>query len=127
MEMVPFALLTGHRKRRVCVCEILTGWCWPKKVRLFPGAEFSGTAASRKVGFTAQIPEITGERTEESSVVRKSQPILDRLNQVMEERVKVKAEKSISFQRLIDSPPTCVSPSKQLKTILHFSWQETSK
>jgi len=92
------------------------GQCWPKKVRFFPGAEFRWTAARRrKAGVRAWIPEITGERTEESSGLRKGQQILDRLSQVTQEKVKVKAEKGIRFQGQIDSPPTCVSPSFSLQ------------
>lgn len=72
-------------------------------------------ARRRKVGFRAWIPEITGERTEESSGIRKGQQILDRLNQVTQERVKVRAEKGISFQGQIDFPPTHVSPSPSLQ------------
>lgn len=99
----------------VCACEIPTGWCWPKKVRLLPRTEFMWTAARRKVGFRAWIPEITGERTDESSGIRKGQQIADRLNQVAQERVKVKAEKGTSFQGPIDSLPTFVSPSPSLQ------------
>lgn len=109
MEMVPFALLTRHR-------EILTGWCWPKKVRFFPRTEFMWTVdRRRKVGFRAWISEIIGERTEESSGIKKAQQIVDRLNQVTHERVKVKAEKCISFQGQINSLPTCVSPFPSLQ------------
>lgn len=55
------------------VCVILTGLDWPKQVRLFPGTEFMRTAARwRRAGFRAQIPEITGKRTEESSRIRKA-------------------------------------------------------
>lgn len=47
------------------------------------------------------------------------------LNWVTQERVKMKAEKGISFQDQIDSP---LSPaSKQLKWILPFSWWEIIK
>lgn len=83
------------------------------------------TAASRKVGFRAQIPEVISGRTEDSSGIRKSQPILDRPNQVKEERVKVKAEKGIGFQEQINSLPTCVSPSSSPQAAGKDSgWQE---
>lgn len=131
MEMVRF-VLPNKAQKAICVrvCEIPTGWCWPKQVRLLPRTEFMWTAARRKVGFRAWIQEITGERIEESSGIRKGQQIADRLNQVTQERVKVKAEKGTSFRGPINSLPTffSLSPaSKQLKRILHFSWQEISK
>lgn len=115
----------------MCMCMRDSHWMVLAKVRLLPRTEFMWTAARRKVGFRAWIPEITGERTDETSGIRKGQQIADRLNQVAQERVKVKAENGTSFQGPTDSLPTFVSPSppasKQLKRILHFSWQEISK
>lgn len=116
-------------ERDLCVC-VTTERSWPKKVRFFPGVEFIRTAAGRRLAdFRAswRKSKITGERTEKSCRVRKGQWRVEMLNQVTQERVKVKAGKDIS--RWIALPLMSYPPPgpRQLENILHFTWQEDSK
>lgn len=119
MEMVPFVLLTRHRKwgREGRGGEREAEMVLAKE-SFFPGAEIMWTAAGRRVVFRPWwwIPEVTGERTEESSGIRKDEQMVDRLNRVTQERIKVKAKKGINFQGQIDSLPTLASPSPSLQT-----------
>lgn len=128
MEMVPFTLLTRHRKRCVCVCERSP----------LDGAGQRKSDSSLELRFCGQLlaERLASEPRSQKSPVgeQKTPQELGRVSQYWTGQIrsrrrglKWRQRKASAFRsRLIPFPLVFHPPRapKQLERILHFSWQE---